>query len=111
MSTFSKKTTADWQKLAAKDLGEGKSPDELTWQTPEGIAVKPLYTADDLEKLEADHDKNGDHRNQNSDSDGGGGADIRCAFFGFRQEFIQYGVNNFHDAAQQPRYRRREAFN
>ena len=34
---------ADWQAAAAK---EGKGRD-LTWQTPEGIAVKPLYTADD----------------------------------------------------------------
>ncbi|MFD0887678.1 methylmalonyl-CoA mutase, partial [Streptosporangium algeriense] len=29
----------------------GRSPDELTWRTPEGIDVKPLYTADDLEGL------------------------------------------------------------
>ena len=33
----------DWQKAAAKEV-KGK---DLTWQTPEGIAVKPLYTAED----------------------------------------------------------------
>ncbi|TPG40997.1 methylmalonyl-CoA mutase [Sphingomonas koreensis] len=38
-----KPTLTDWQKLASK---ESKGAD-LTWHTPEGIAVKPLYTADD----------------------------------------------------------------
>lgn len=52
MTEFPKKGLADWQKLAAKDVGEGKSADDLTWQTPEGFAVKPLYTAADLEALE-----------------------------------------------------------
>ncbi|ESZ86161.1 MAG: methylmalonyl-CoA mutase [Blastomonas sp. CACIA14H2] len=37
-------TTADWQALADKEV-KGK---DLTWHTPEGIAVKPLYTADDV---------------------------------------------------------------
>ena len=40
-----------WAAEAAKEL-KGKSPDDLIWQTPEGIAVKPLYTAADLEGLE-----------------------------------------------------------
>ncbi|WP_028641204.1 methylmalonyl-CoA mutase [Novosphingobium acidiphilum] len=35
----------DWAKLAAKEV-KGK---DLTWHTPEGIAVKPLYTAADVE--------------------------------------------------------------
>ena len=35
----------DWQKAAAKEV-KGK---DLTWHTPEGIAVKPLYTADDVQ--------------------------------------------------------------
>jgi len=47
-----KASLADWQALAAKEL-RGKSADELTWETPEGIDVKPLYTAADLEGLEA----------------------------------------------------------
>ncbi len=34
----------DWQAAAAKEV-KGK---DLTWHTPEGIAVKPLYTADDV---------------------------------------------------------------
>lgn len=41
---MSEKTLADWQAAAAKEV-KGK---DLTWQTPEGIAVKPLYTADDV---------------------------------------------------------------
>jgi len=52
MTDYPKKTIADWQKLAQKDLGENGSLDSITWQTPEGIAVKPLYTAKDLENLE-----------------------------------------------------------
>ncbi len=51
MSGFEKKTLADWERLAARDLG-GKPADSLAWATPEGIAVKPLYTASDLEGLE-----------------------------------------------------------
>ncbi|MDQ1457142.1 MAG: methylmalonyl-CoA mutase [Actinomycetota bacterium] len=39
-----------WRELAAKEL-KGADPDTLTWETPEGIAVKPLYTAADLEEL------------------------------------------------------------
>ena len=50
MSDFPKKTLADWQELAAKDL-KGGSLDQLAWETPEGIKVKPLYTAADLENL------------------------------------------------------------
>jgi methylmalonyl-CoA mutase len=38
-----KRTLADWQALAAKEV---KNRD-LTWDTPEGIAVKALYTAED----------------------------------------------------------------
>ncbi len=51
MSDFPKASLGDWQKLAASDL-KGKSPDSLTWATPEGIPVKALYTPADLEKLE-----------------------------------------------------------
>ena len=38
-----KPTPADWQALADKEV-KGR---DLTWATPEGIAVKPLYTAED----------------------------------------------------------------
>jgi methylmalonyl-CoA mutase len=34
----------DWEKLSAKEV-KGRS---LDWHTPEGITVKPLYTADDV---------------------------------------------------------------
>ncbi|MBC7156281.1 MAG: methylmalonyl-CoA mutase [Rhodobacteraceae bacterium] len=41
---------AEWAALAEREL-RGRSPDELTWHTLEGIAVKPLYTEDDLAGL------------------------------------------------------------
>jgi methylmalonyl-CoA mutase len=41
-----------WQELAAKEL-KGKHPDSLNWETPEGILVKPIYTAEDLEGLDS----------------------------------------------------------
>jgi methylmalonyl-CoA mutase len=52
MAEFPEKTLADWRALAAKDLG-GKDAESLTWATLEGVAVKPLYTAADLEGIEA----------------------------------------------------------
>src|SRR6266568_449908 len=52
MADFPKKTLADWEKAAAKELRDRPLSD-LTWMTPEGIAVKPLYTAADLENLES----------------------------------------------------------
>ena len=47
---MTKKTVADWQVLAEKELKT--SPDKLVWNTPEGIPVKPLYTAEDLAGVE-----------------------------------------------------------
>ncbi len=43
-------TPAHWRELATRQM-KGRSPDELVWHTPEGIDVKPLYTAADLENL------------------------------------------------------------
>ena len=40
-----------WRIAAEKSL-KGKSLDELTWHTPEGIDVKPLYTQEDVAGLE-----------------------------------------------------------
>jgi len=40
-----------WAALAEKQL-KGKPIDSLDWMTPEGIVVKPLYTADDLEQMD-----------------------------------------------------------
>ena len=51
MADFPKKTLADWEKLAAKELRD-RPLASLDWTTPEGIVVKPLYTAADLEQLE-----------------------------------------------------------
>ena len=40
-----------WKKLAEKQL-RGKSLESLTKKTPEGIDIKPLYTAEDLKNVE-----------------------------------------------------------
>ena len=40
-----------WAGLAQKEL-RGRTVADLTWQTPEGIAVKPVYTAEDLAAME-----------------------------------------------------------
>ncbi|MBI1416352.1 MAG: methylmalonyl-CoA mutase [Limimaricola sp.] len=40
----------DWSHIAAKEL-KGRDPESLTWQTLEGIPVRPLYTGDDLAGL------------------------------------------------------------
>ena len=40
----------DWKALAEKEL-RGRPLEDLTWNTPEGIAVQPLYTAEDAEGL------------------------------------------------------------
>jgi len=39
-----------WEKIAAKEL-RGRSLDDLTWHTLEGIDIQPLYTADDIADL------------------------------------------------------------
>ena len=41
---------ADWEILARTEL-KGAAPDNLIWATLEGIAVKPLYTAEDIKDL------------------------------------------------------------
>ncbi len=41
----------DWLKAAAKSAPAGQV-DNLNWITPDGITVKPLYTAQDVEKLD-----------------------------------------------------------
>ncbi|MGH9191614.1 MAG: methylmalonyl-CoA mutase family protein, partial [Acidimicrobiales bacterium] len=47
-----KPTLDDWRALAAEDL-KGADADSLVWATPEGIDVRPLYTAADLAGVEA----------------------------------------------------------
>ena len=48
--TFPQPDLAAWNKAAAKSAPEGDVA-KLNWVTPEGITVKPLYTAADLEGL------------------------------------------------------------
>jgi len=48
---MSRKTVKDWEELAQKELKD-KPLADLTWQTPEGIAVKPLYTSEDTADIE-----------------------------------------------------------
>ena len=49
--TFSHHSVADWRELAAGEL-KGTDPDGLTWHTPEGLDVKALYTAEDVEDID-----------------------------------------------------------
>jgi methylmalonyl-CoA mutase len=48
---FPRKSLGEWRALAEKEAGGDVS--KLTWHSPEGIDVEPLYTAADLEGLEA----------------------------------------------------------
>jgi methylmalonyl-CoA mutase len=51
MADFARPDLAQWEKLASAEMKGAKS-DSLIWTTPEGIAVKPLYTEADLAGLE-----------------------------------------------------------
>ena len=51
MADFPKKTLDDWRALAAKEMRD-QPLDDLTVDTPEGIAIKPLYTVEDLKSVE-----------------------------------------------------------
>src|SRR5574343_729967 len=49
-SEFRPVSLSDWEKAAAKSLKD-QPLDSLNWVTPDGIAVKPLYTAADTQNL------------------------------------------------------------
>ncbi len=49
-SEFRPASLSDWEKAAAKSV-KGGSLDSLNWVTPDGITVKPLYTAADVAGL------------------------------------------------------------
>ena len=49
---MSDKTNMEAWKTKAKEELHGGSINELVWQTPEEVSIKPLYTAEDLEGLE-----------------------------------------------------------
>ena len=53
MPDYKPKATSveQWKELATKQM-KGKTPEDLTWNTAEGIDVKCLYTAEDIEGLE-----------------------------------------------------------
>ena len=51
MDDQSKARLDEWRAAASKDL-KGADPDTLTWHTPEGIDIAPLYTEADLEGVE-----------------------------------------------------------
>ncbi len=51
MSDSTDASIESWRALAEREL-KGRVPDQLVWTTPEGIDVKPLYTAADLEQAE-----------------------------------------------------------
>jgi len=51
MANIDKATIQEWEKKAAKEIKKDNI-DKLQWATAEGIDVKPLYTLEDLEKLE-----------------------------------------------------------
>ncbi len=42
----------EWKKIAKEQDLKGKDVESLNWTSPEGIVWKPLYTLEDLEKLE-----------------------------------------------------------
>ncbi len=50
MRSFDSPNLADWENLADREL-KSRSAAELVRQTPEGIDVKPLYTAADLDEI------------------------------------------------------------
>ena len=50
MTNDLKRDLEAWTALVEKET-RGRSPADLAWRTPEGIDVKPLYTAEDLEGL------------------------------------------------------------
>ena len=53
MKMADKKTLKDWEATVTKQT-KGAGPDSLIWHTPEGIDVKALYTAEDLERIAAE---------------------------------------------------------
>ena len=49
--TPSSPSLKDWEKQATSELN-GKASSSIHWETAEGIEIKPLYTAQDLEKFD-----------------------------------------------------------
>jgi methylmalonyl-CoA mutase len=51
MSISKKNFPRDWIDIATKEM-KGKDPESLIWKTPEGISIKPVYSAEDMKGLE-----------------------------------------------------------
>ncbi len=51
MTAKQKADLSQWKELASQEL-RGTSPDDLVWESPEGLKIKALYTAADIEGLE-----------------------------------------------------------
>ena len=45
-----------WGQLATKQM-KGKGPEKLMWYTQEGLAIKPIYTKEDVDALPEEHKK------------------------------------------------------
>ena len=50
MTKSSKADLQTWEALASKQM-KGLTPEEMTWNTPEGVPIKVLYTQDDTKDL------------------------------------------------------------
>ena len=57
-STFQRQPLDETWAAAASKAMKGKSAESLIWQSPEGIPIKPLYTAKDREHAPADTEVN-----------------------------------------------------
>ncbi|MDR3405438.1 MAG: methylmalonyl-CoA mutase family protein [Chthoniobacter sp.] len=53
LKEFPPVSTAEWEQVIQKDLKGADYAKKLIWQSPEGLAVKPYYRADDLAALTA----------------------------------------------------------
>ena len=48
------KAVKEWEDLAATEI-KAKDTKQIEWLTPEGILVKPVYSAEDLEQIDHLH--------------------------------------------------------
>jgi len=52
LAEFSPVSTAEWEAAIAKDLKGADYEKKLVWRTPEGLAVRPYYRAEDIAALD-----------------------------------------------------------
>ena len=52
LTEFPPVTTAQWEEVITKDLKGADYDRKLVWKTAEGIAVRPYYRAEDLERVQ-----------------------------------------------------------